>query len=66
MSHIAAPASPAVSASPLARRVDNPMCPQCRRPMWIVRVERLGLGYDLRTLECRECNREAAVVVKHA
>jgi hypothetical protein len=66
MSHTAAPASPTVSASPLARRVDNPICPQCCRPMWIVRVERLGLGYDLRTLECRECKREAAVVVKHA
>jgi hypothetical protein len=34
--------------------------------MWIVRVERLGLGYDLRALECRECKREAAVVVKQS
>ena len=49
MSHTAASASPTVSASPLARRVDNPICPQCCRPMWDVRVERLGLGYDLRT-----------------
>jgi hypothetical protein len=65
MSH-AASGSPTVSASPLARRVDNPICPQCSRPMWIVRVERLGLGYDLHTLECQECKREAAVVVKHA
>ena len=66
MSQAAASASPTVTASPLARRVDNPICPQCSRPMWIVRVERLGLGYDLRTLECRECKREAAAVVKHA
>jgi hypothetical protein len=66
MSHTAASASPIVSASPLARRVDNPICPQCCRPMWIARVERLGLGYDLRTLECRECKHEATVVVKHA
>jgi hypothetical protein len=66
MSQAAASASPTVTASPLARRVDNPICPQCSRPMWIVRVERLGLGYDLRTLECRECKREATVVVKHA
>jgi hypothetical protein len=66
MSHTAAFATSTVSASPLARRVDNPICPQCSRPMWIVRVERLGLGYDLHTLECRECKREAAVVVKHA
>jgi hypothetical protein len=66
MSHTAASASPTVSASPLARRVDNPICPQCSKPMWIVRVERLGLGYDMRTLECRECKRETAVVVKRA
>jgi hypothetical protein len=66
MPNIAASASPTVSVSPLARRVDNPICPQCSKPMWIVRVERLGLGYDMRTLECRECKREAAVVVKHA
>ena len=66
MSHIAAPASLTVSGSPLARRVDNPICPQCSRPMLIVRIERLGLGYDMHTLECRECKREAAVVVKHA
>jgi hypothetical protein len=66
MSHTAAPASPTVSASPLARRVDNPICPLCSKPMWIVRVERLGLGYDMHTLECRECKRETAVVVKHA
>jgi hypothetical protein len=61
-----ASASPTVSASPLARRVDNPICPQCSRPMGVVRIERLGLGYDMCTLECRECKREAAVVVKHA
>jgi hypothetical protein len=34
--------------------------------MSTVRIERLGLGYDMHTLECRECKREAAVVVKHA
>jgi hypothetical protein len=55
-----------VSASPLARRVDNPICPRCSKPMWVVRIERLGLGFDMRTLECRECKREATVVVKHA
>ena len=66
MPDTAAPVSSTVSASPLARRVDNPICPQCSRPMWIVRIECLGLGYDMRTLECRECKREATVVVKHA
>ena len=60
-----AAASASRIASPLARRVDNPICPQCSRPMWIARVQRLGLGYDLRTLECRECKRDATVVVKH-
>ena len=59
-------ASHTASASPLARRIENPTCPQCSRPMWLVRIERLGLGYDMRTLECRECKREAAVVVKRA
>jgi hypothetical protein len=54
------------SASPLAHRIENPSCPQCSKPMSIVRIERLGLGYDMHTLECRECKREAAVVVKHA
>jgi hypothetical protein len=66
MSHTASSTSPTVAASPLARRVDNPMCPQCCRPMWIVRVDRLGLGFDLRTLECRQCKRETTVVVKHS
>ena len=65
MSDIAASTSPTVSGSPLARRVDNPICPQCSRPMRIARVQRLGLGYDLRTLECRECKRDATVVVRH-
>ena len=41
-------------------------CPQCQRPMWIVRIQPVGLGFDMRTFECPECKRDATVVVKRA
>jgi hypothetical protein len=50
----------------LPNYIKHVACPQCQRPMTIVRSERLGLGYDMRTLKCLECKREAAVVVKRA
>jgi hypothetical protein len=34
--------------------------------MWIVRIQPVGLGFDMRTFECPECKREATVVVKRA
>ena len=34
--------------------------------MTIVRIERLGLGYDMRTFECPDCKREELKVVKRA
>ena len=46
--------------------VEHAMCPQCQRPMWLVRIERLGLGYHMRTFECPECKREEVAVVKQA
>jgi hypothetical protein len=33
-------------------------------PMGIIRIERLGLGYDMRTFECLECKRQELQVVK--
>ena len=45
--------------------VERAMCPHCQRPMLIVRIERLGLGYDMRTFECPQCKREEAAVVKY-
>jgi hypothetical protein len=34
--------------------------------MLIISIEPLGLGYDLRTFECRECQREEMKVVHRA
>ena len=42
------------------------LCPECQKSMRIVRIDRLGLGYDIRTLECRDCKRDGADVVKRA
>jgi hypothetical protein len=50
----------------LPNYVKHLVCPHCQMPMKIVRIEGLGLGYDMRTLECLECKREEAVVVKRA
>ena len=48
------------------KRIEGDLCPQCQMPMGITRIELLGLGYDMRTLECRECKREELKVVKRA
>jgi DNA polymerase III alpha subunit (gram-positive type) len=45
--------------------IESAMCPQCQRPMLIVRIQRVGLGYDMRTFECPQCKREEAAVVKY-
>jgi DNA polymerase III alpha subunit (gram-positive type) len=45
--------------------LERAMCPQCQRLMLIVRSQRLGLGYDMRTFECPQCKREEAAVVKY-
>jgi hypothetical protein len=50
--------------APHAPRYMEAMCPLCQRPMLIVRIQRLGLGYDIRTFECPQCKREEAGVVK--
>ena len=34
--------------------------------MWIVRIQPVGLGLDMRTFECAECQREETVVAKRA
>jgi hypothetical protein len=43
--------------------ITSPLCPKCGTAMLIIRMECLGLGYDLRTFECRECQREEMKVV---
>jgi hypothetical protein len=48
------------------QRVDGPLCPKCETAMLIISIEPLGLGYDLRTFECRECQREEMKVVHRA
>jgi hypothetical protein len=42
------------------------MCPQCQKPMGIVRIQTVGLGFDIRTVECSECKRKETVVAKRA
>jgi hypothetical protein len=34
--------------------------------MRLVRTERLGLGYDMRTFECPECKRDEMAIMKRA
>ncbi len=48
--------------------VPHANCSQCQRPMWIVRIQPVGLGLDMdmRTFECPECKREETVIVKRA
>jgi hypothetical protein len=48
------------------QRVDGPLCPKCGTAMLIISIEPLGLGYDLRTFECRVCQREEMKVVHRA
>jgi hypothetical protein len=45
-------------------RIEGDLCPQCQMPMGIIRIEQLGLGYDMRTYACVECKREELKVVK--
>jgi hypothetical protein len=47
-------------------RVDGPLCPKCGTAMLIISIEPLGLGYDLRTFECHECERQEMKVVHRA
>jgi hypothetical protein len=49
-----------------SERVDGPLCPKCETAMLIISIEPLGLGYDLRTFECCECQREEMKVVHRA
>jgi hypothetical protein len=48
------------------KRIEGDLCPQCQMPMGIIRIEALGLGYDMRTYQCLECKREELKVVKGA
>jgi hypothetical protein len=48
------------------KRIEGDLCPQCQMPMGIIRIEPLGLGYDMRTYECLECKRQELQVVKRA
>ena len=48
------------------KRIEGDLCPQCQMPMGIIRIEQLGLGYDMRTFECLECKRQELQVVKRA
>jgi hypothetical protein len=48
------------------------MAPKPKQPprpgddAWGISIEPLGLGYDLRTFECSECEREELKVVHRA
>jgi hypothetical protein len=48
------------------KRIEGDLCPHCQMPMGIIRIEALGLGYEMRTYECLECKREELQVVKRA
>jgi hypothetical protein len=41
----------------------RPQCPTCGTRMWIARIEPDEPGYDRRTFECPECDRELVEVV---
>jgi hypothetical protein len=47
-------------------RIFGPLCPKCGTAMLIIRIEPIGLGYDLRTFECSECQRQEMKVVNRA
>jgi hypothetical protein len=51
---------------PTPKHIEPAICPKCQTPMGIVRIERLGLGYNMRTFECSNCKREEMAVVKQA
>jgi hypothetical protein len=53
-------------ASLVAHRIENPPCPQCGTAMCMVLVRSLGLGYDMHSFECAECNREEMKVARRA
>ena len=48
------------------KRVEQRLCAQCGGRMLIVRINPVGLGFDVRAFECTDCNREETVVVKRA
>lgn len=56
---------PQIAYTPHApKHIAPAICPHCQKPMWIVRIERLGLGYHMQTFECSDCKREQMVVLK--
>jgi hypothetical protein len=55
---------PFTAYAPHAPKYVEAMCPQYQRSMLIVRIQRLGFGYDMRTFECPQCKCEEAAVVK--
>jgi transposase-like protein len=44
--------------------IDQPSCPNCGSPMWLVRIEPYKPHHDLRSFECTECDLSETKVVK--
>jgi hypothetical protein len=42
----------------------QPPCPHCQLPMWLVRLEPHDGNHDLRTFECKVCDRTENLIVK--
>jgi hypothetical protein len=51
-------------SGPLA--IKTPTCPNCRCPMWLVRIEPDRLpDHDRRLFECFECGQTKVLVVRY-
>jgi hypothetical protein len=44
---------------------EQPACPKCRWPMWLVSIEPDRPDHDRRTFECSRCEHQETVVIKY-
>jgi DNA-directed RNA polymerase subunit RPC12/RpoP len=45
------------------RFIEHPVCRQCGKPEWLIRIEPAEPGYEKRTYECPECGQKQSMLV---
>ena len=47
------------------RFIEHPVCRQCGKLEWLIRIEPAQRGYEKRTYECPECRQRHSILVAH-